>query len=81
VYLIRGEAVRRACSGRQSEVVPAEANVVARRRTTPLFGLDLVDAVPDENLREIAGTRQSFTRESLVLRGKRPVVRRYPDVI
>src|SRR5438270_2837663 len=32
------------------EIVPAEANVVARRRTTPLFGLGLVDAVPDSTL-------------------------------
>ena len=32
------------------ESVPAEANVVARRRTTPLFGLGLVDAVPDSTL-------------------------------
>jgi CxxC motif-containing protein (DUF1111 family) len=29
------------------EVVPAEANVVAKRRTTALFGLGLVDATPD----------------------------------
>jgi CxxC motif-containing protein (DUF1111 family) len=32
------------------ESVPAGANVVARRRTTPLFGLGLVDAVPDDTL-------------------------------
>ena len=29
------------------EVVPPEATVVASRRTTPLFGLGLVDATPD----------------------------------
>jgi Di-haem oxidoreductase, putative peroxidase len=29
------------------ETVPAEATAVARRRATPLFGLGLVDAVPD----------------------------------
>jgi CxxC motif-containing protein (DUF1111 family) len=29
------------------EAVPADANVVALRRTTPLFGLGLVDATPD----------------------------------
>jgi CxxC motif-containing protein (DUF1111 family) len=29
------------------EVVPPQATVSARRRTTPLFGLGLVDAVPD----------------------------------
>jgi CxxC motif-containing protein (DUF1111 family) len=32
---------------RDGEPVPAEANVVSRRRTTPLFGLGLVDATPD----------------------------------
>ena len=46
------------------EVVPAEANVVARRRTTPLFGLGLVDAVPDETLQEIAQLQQFFTPET-----------------
>jgi CxxC motif-containing protein (DUF1111 family) len=30
------------------EVVPPQANTVARRRTTPLFGLGLVDNVPDQ---------------------------------
>jgi hypothetical protein len=30
-----------------AELVPAEATIVAGRRTTPLFGLGLVDAVPD----------------------------------
>jgi CxxC motif-containing protein (DUF1111 family) len=46
------------------EVVPPEANVVARRRTTPLFGLGLVDAVPDETLKEIAELQQFFTPET-----------------
>jgi len=32
------------------EVVPAEATIVAGRRSTPLFGLGLVDAVPDAEL-------------------------------
>jgi CxxC motif-containing protein (DUF1111 family) len=30
-----------------AEVVPAQATIVAHRRTPPLFGLGLVDAVPD----------------------------------
>jgi CxxC motif-containing protein (DUF1111 family) len=30
-----------------AETVPAEATIVVRRRTTPLFGLGLVDATPD----------------------------------
>lgn len=29
------------------EFVPAEANVVAQRQTTPLFGLGLIEAIPD----------------------------------
>jgi CxxC motif-containing protein (DUF1111 family) len=32
------------------EVVPSQANTVAQRRTTPLFGLGLVDNVPDQTL-------------------------------
>jgi CxxC motif-containing protein (DUF1111 family) len=36
------------------EVVPSEATIVARRRTTPLFGLGLVDAVPDETFIALA---------------------------
>src|SRR5579884_284680 len=36
------------------EVVPAQANVVALRRTTPLFGLGLVDAVPESSFFALA---------------------------
>ena len=43
------------------ETVPAIANVVAQRRTNPLFGLGLVDAVPDESLQELAAFQQTFT--------------------
>jgi CxxC motif-containing protein (DUF1111 family) len=43
------------------EVVPPEANVVAHRRTTPLFGLGLVDAVPDQSLMDLAQFEQEFT--------------------
>jgi CxxC motif-containing protein (DUF1111 family) len=32
------------------EVIPAEANVVARRMTTPLFGAGLIEAIPDAAL-------------------------------
>jgi CxxC motif-containing protein (DUF1111 family) len=54
------------------EVVPPQANVVARRRTTPLFGLGLVEAVPDETLLMLAAqqqfqSRQAAGRASLVL--------------
>jgi hypothetical protein len=36
------------------EKIPPEANVVAQRRTTPLFGLGLVDATPDATFVAIA---------------------------
>jgi CxxC motif-containing protein (DUF1111 family) len=36
------------------ETVPAQANVVAGRRTQPLFGLGLVEATPDASFRAIA---------------------------
>lgn len=41
----------------QGESVPAEATVVARRRTTPLFGLGLVDAVPDSAIESLASAQ------------------------
>ncbi len=34
------------------EVVPPEANTIARRRTTPLFGLGLMEAIPDDAIRQ-----------------------------
>jgi di-heme oxidoreductase (putative peroxidase) len=37
-----------------AEKLPPEANVVAQRRTTPLFGLGLVDATPDATFLTIA---------------------------
>ena len=36
------------------EVVPRQATIVARRRTTPLFGLGLVDGIPDSTLMNLA---------------------------
>src|SRR5262249_49465747 len=41
-----------ACTTR--EYVPVQANVVAQRRTTALFGLGLVDAVPDDAFERLA---------------------------
>ncbi|HWW59852.1 MAG TPA: di-heme oxidoredictase family protein [Thermoanaerobaculia bacterium] len=38
----------------QPERVPPAANVVARRRSTPLFGLGLVDATPDSAFQQLA---------------------------
>ena len=40
------------------EIVPAEATLVARRRTTPLFGLGLVDAVPDARFVALAAQEE-----------------------
>ena len=42
------------------EVVPSEATIVAGRRTTPLFGLGLVDAVPDAEFRGLAAYQARF---------------------
>ncbi|HTO97332.1 MAG TPA: di-heme oxidoredictase family protein [Myxococcales bacterium] len=47
-----------------AEVVPAIANVVARRRTTALFGLGLVDATPDATFRALAARQARFTPEA-----------------
>lgn len=38
------------------ERVPTEANVTARRVTTPLFGAGLIEAIPDAALRTLAAT-------------------------
>ncbi len=41
------------------EVVPPQATIVAKRRTIPLFGLGLVDAVPDQGFIEAAQFEQA----------------------
>jgi CxxC motif-containing protein (DUF1111 family) len=43
------------------EIVPSQATVMALRRTTPLFGLGLVDNVPDSLLLQIAEQEQVQT--------------------
>ncbi len=43
------------------ETVPAAATIVARRRTTPLFGLGLVDAVPDSTFKTLAWIEKIYT--------------------
>ena len=40
-----------------AEVVPAQARIVVHRRTTPLFGLGLVDATPDADFVALAQTQ------------------------
>ena len=44
------------------EVVPQRANQTALRITTPLFGLGLVDAIPDEALMALAQRQAGTTR-------------------
>lgn len=44
----------------EGEVVPPEATIVAGRRTTPLFGLGLVDAVPDAEFLTLARLQKRF---------------------
>ncbi len=43
------------------EVVPRQATIVAGRRTTPLFGLGLVDALPDSVFQQLASLEQQVT--------------------
>lgn len=44
--LFQSNAISTNCS----ETVPREANVIAQRQTTPLFGLGLVEAIPDSEI-------------------------------
>jgi CxxC motif-containing protein (DUF1111 family) len=45
------------------ETVPAAADVIARRRTQPLFGLGLVDATPDATFRAVAAWQAAHAPE------------------
>ena len=40
------------------EVVPKEAEVEVQRQSTPLFGLGLIEAIPDETLKDLAARTQ-----------------------
>lgn len=46
----------------EGESVPERANVFARRRTTPLFGLGLVEATPDATFEAIAAAQPAAIR-------------------
>jgi len=48
--LLQQSAIRPQCQ----EFVPATANVTARRKTTPLFGLGLIEAIPDDTIKALA---------------------------
>ena len=59
-----------------AEIVPPEATITTHRRTTPLFGLGLVDAVPDSTFYAIA-TEESHNSDGItgtvsVVTGSRP---------
>lgn len=45
-----------------AETIPADANVQAKRRATPIFGLGLVDAVPDSTFIDLAAREPAATR-------------------
>lgn len=47
-----------------AELVPSSANIVADRRTTPLFGLGLVDATPDATFIKLASDEAKANRDT-----------------
>ncbi|MBI5505886.1 MAG: hypothetical protein HY899_13905 [Deltaproteobacteria bacterium] len=48
--LLQAQAIDPACV----ETVPAEANVIVGRLTTPMFGAGLIEAIPDEDIAALA---------------------------
>ena len=44
--------------GRPLEFIPQQANVVAHRRTTALFGLGLIEAIPDAAIQQLAAAKK-----------------------
>jgi CxxC motif-containing protein (DUF1111 family) len=57
---VRGVDPARGCG---PEIVPKEATIIAKRKTTSLFGLGLVDHVPDAALLELARAQRAITPE------------------
>ena len=53
-----GLDARNGCPG---ETVPVGATIVAKRKSTPLFGLGLIDHVPDATLLALASAQQQAT--------------------
>jgi CxxC motif-containing protein (DUF1111 family) len=54
--LFQSNAIRPDCA----ETIPAIANVIAQRQTTPLFGLGLVEAIPDSEIESNASRQGSL---------------------
>jgi CxxC motif-containing protein (DUF1111 family) len=48
--LLHAKSINPACQ----EVIPPEANVTALRKTTPLFGVGLIEAIPDIAIQQLA---------------------------
>ena len=48
--LLQDHAIDPACQ----EVIPPEANTIAHRQTPPLFGLGLIEAIPDHAIKSLA---------------------------
>ena len=48
--LLQDHAIDPACQ----EVIPPEANTIAHRQTPPLFGLGLIEAIPDDAIKSLA---------------------------
>ena len=57
---INGIDPKNGCAG---ETVPADATIVAQRKTTPLFGLGLVDRVADEDRNACHSCARSVSRQ------------------
>ena len=55
--LFQSDAISPGCQ----EVVPPGANAIARRQTTPLFGLGLVEAIPDGQIADYAAEQARAT--------------------
>jgi len=56
---------QRTIDGTPAEVVPPEANIVAQRRSTPLFGLGLIEAISDDAI-----VSNTLTRKAMGVKGR-----------
>jgi CxxC motif-containing protein (DUF1111 family) len=44
---------------RALERIPTEANTIAQRQTTPLYGLGLIEAIPDQTIKDLANRKKA----------------------